>query len=199
VISLVFGEVAVKWQPETYLYQRGSTNLWCQAFANNGASRATVLGTTFMQMKEVVFDVDSKRFGVVAADCPEYRRAYPPVLAQQADFSDFDTVLNIFTGAHLRIVLFFAAVAAVVVFIPGVIFQASLFCQWFRRDRVQLSPRKTIRNAIQEARGSKKYAIVEVNSQYEDGHGGTFAQLATDSRDAFNPCLSVGESFPLSW
>jgi len=68
------GGVEIRWPPQAYLFRRSVANLWCPAFSDNTQTRQTVLGISFMMHKDIVFDIENARLGVVEATCPEYRR-----------------------------------------------------------------------------------------------------------------------------
>merc|ERR1712086_605902 len=57
VVSMRFNDVVLPWPPQAYLYQRGLTNKWCKSYAANGNVVSTVLGATWMQGKDVIFDL----------------------------------------------------------------------------------------------------------------------------------------------
>lgn len=93
ILLFTFGGVKVNWHPTAYLYQRSSTNKWCKAYASNGLVASTVLGATWMIGKEVIFDAQNKRLGIVEANCPEYKQGSGP-LAPLAKFLDTGAVVT---------------------------------------------------------------------------------------------------------
>jgi hypothetical protein len=78
-LLMQFGGGIVPWHPTAYLYQRGTTDIWCKAYANNGMTVQTVLGAAWMLQKEVIFDIQGKRVGLVEANCPSYRRSFDAI------------------------------------------------------------------------------------------------------------------------
>lgn len=79
------GGAVVEWGPRSYLYK--GHHGWCTAIDNN-RSKSSLLGMSFMKNKNVIFDRDRDRIGVVDADCPEYRsenRPPPPPMPDEVD------------------------------------------------------------------------------------------------------------------
>ena len=84
-ISLLFQNMSgdtstILWSPEAYMFQRHSAaNTWCYAFADNGMSQTTVLGTSFFIHKTLVFDTSQGKLGIAEAACPQnhYRDMQP--------------------------------------------------------------------------------------------------------------------------
>lgn len=65
------GGAAVDWSPRGYLQRQGTRGLWCQSFMSSPAEQ-TVLGISWMQHKDVIFDLTNKRLGIAPAKCPEH-------------------------------------------------------------------------------------------------------------------------------
>lgn len=63
---------SVAWPPTSYLHQRGEQGVWCQTFMKNNLNQ-TVFGISWMLHKDVIFDLQERRLGVVSANCPEHR------------------------------------------------------------------------------------------------------------------------------
>jgi len=77
-IGLHFEEgMRVDWQPTEYLQERDDSGIWCSTFLGNNVFQ-TVLGISFMLRRDVIFDLESERLGLVPADCPEHYQP-PPV------------------------------------------------------------------------------------------------------------------------
>lgn len=77
-IGLHFDEgVRVDWQPTEYMQERDDNGIWCTTFLGNNVFQ-TVLGISFVLRRDVIFDLDSGRLGLVPADCPEHYQP-PPV------------------------------------------------------------------------------------------------------------------------
>ncbi|CAK0866354.1 unnamed protein product [Prorocentrum cordatum] len=68
-------DTRVDWHPLEYLQKRDSSGIWCATFLPDDVFQ-TVLGTSFMLHRDVIFDLDGGRLGFAKADCPEHRR--PP-------------------------------------------------------------------------------------------------------------------------
>jgi len=72
-LTLVFENgIRVLWPPRAYMFERGEPTLWCHAFSNNGEGSGTVLGASFMLHKDVIFDLEQSKLGIVEAACPEH-------------------------------------------------------------------------------------------------------------------------------
>jgi len=69
-------DTRVDWHPLEYLQKRDSSGIWCATFLPDDVSQ-TVLGTSFMLRRDVIFDIDGGMMGFAGADCPEHRR--PPL------------------------------------------------------------------------------------------------------------------------
>mmetsp|Transcript_43064 Transcript_43064/g.96946 ORF Transcript_43064/g.96946 Transcript_43064/m.96946 type:complete len:575 (+) Transcript_43064:160-1884(+) len=72
--------VHIRWEPHEYLYLKKSLG-WCFGFENDGHVALTTLGASFMLNKEVIFDIQRSRIGIVPAKCPHYAltdRPAPP-------------------------------------------------------------------------------------------------------------------------
>lgn len=75
-LALAFRDNTVaQWPPRAYLFQRGEPSLWCHAFADSGPKPGTVLGVSWMLHKNVIFDLEQSRLGLVEAECPQYKKA----------------------------------------------------------------------------------------------------------------------------
>jgi len=72
-VDVVFNGVNTVWVPAGYLFRKGMTNQFCYAFENDGAGAGTTLGASWMQHKDIIFDLASNRVGIVPANCPQYR------------------------------------------------------------------------------------------------------------------------------
>jgi hypothetical protein len=70
-ISMSFeaNRITLFWEPDHYLYSPRD-GLLCYAFASSENSRETVLGASFLVMKNVVFDLSRGRLGIAHHDCP---------------------------------------------------------------------------------------------------------------------------------
>lgn len=73
-VTVSFGSVSTRWGPRGYLYRKGQTKKWCYAFENDGNGAGTVLGATWMQHHDVIFDLVNNNVGIADAACPEYRQ-----------------------------------------------------------------------------------------------------------------------------
>merc|ERR1712217_925283 len=73
--SAAGGELVIPWPPQAYLYARAEPGYYCRAFADNGATQSTVFGVSWLLHKDIVFDITKQLLGVVAATCPEHKRA----------------------------------------------------------------------------------------------------------------------------
>lgn len=71
-VEVVFGSVVVKWKPGEYLYRKGGSSSFCYGFQNDGARSSQTFGASWMLDKDIIFDLENKRFGIAAAVCPEY-------------------------------------------------------------------------------------------------------------------------------
>lgn len=65
------------------MYRKEGNSQWCLAFMDDGEGAGTVLGAAWMLHHEVIFDIAEKRVGIVAAECPEFRKR-PSVEGQTA-------------------------------------------------------------------------------------------------------------------
>merc|ERR1719330_2033237 len=65
--------VKMKWPPKAYLYRKGSSTRWCYSFEDDGPGANTVLGASWMQHHELIFDLRSNKVGIAEATCPEYK------------------------------------------------------------------------------------------------------------------------------
>jgi len=72
-ITVSFGGVATSWGANSYMYRKGQTKRWCYAFQDDGAGADTVLGASWMRHKDVIFDIDQYRVGIVPASCPSFQ------------------------------------------------------------------------------------------------------------------------------
>lgn len=165
VLTIIFSSsVSVEWTPEAYLFQRGDPKLWCHSFAENGAETNTVLGVSFMLYKDVIFDLQSFRLGVVSAACPEHHtdtdrgNADPGGLAALARVSA-DSQQGRLLVALLVMVTISSSVIAVGLLV-------SLFfgsCRQTEDDKDELAPSYTSRfSRSQDARTSSRCSSVMV-------------------------------------
>lgn len=73
-VQVIFGSVNTMWEPREYLYRKGvDSKEWCYAFMDDGPNAPTVLGSSWMLYKEVIFDLKHHRLGIVKANCPQYK------------------------------------------------------------------------------------------------------------------------------
>jgi len=89
-------DVVVDWNPREYMYALGRSNRYCYGFKNDGNTRTTTLGATFMLYKEVIFDLDAKKIGFLPEECPEHK-ARPKV----SSLEPIDTVVPTSTPASV--------------------------------------------------------------------------------------------------
>jgi len=70
----------IVWKAPSYMYRKTmSSPTWCFGFDDNGNARETVLGTTWMINRNVIFDLAGRRLGVADARCPSFsQRPSPP-------------------------------------------------------------------------------------------------------------------------
>lgn len=73
-VEVQFGKVRTVWEPRAYLYRKGSGQSFCYSFEDDGPGASTVLGSSWMLYKELVFDLRTSKVGIVEANCPEYRK-----------------------------------------------------------------------------------------------------------------------------
>jgi len=73
VVNVYFSSANTTWEARAYLYLVHSSSLWCYSFKNDGANAGTVLGASWMQHKEVIFDLLNAKVGIAPANCPEFR------------------------------------------------------------------------------------------------------------------------------
>eukprot|EP00931_Biecheleriopsis_adriatica_P055316 TRINITY_DN32673_c0_g1_i1.p1 TRINITY_DN32673_c0_g1~~TRINITY_DN32673_c0_g1_i1.p1 ORF type:complete len:545 (+),score=94.75 TRINITY_DN32673_c0_g1_i1:29-1636(+) len=86
-VSFEKAEGSFKWEPNAYLYRKGTSSRWCYSFENDGTNAATTLGASWMLHKNMVFDLEAERLGFVEATCPESKAR--PSLPTQAERSAF--------------------------------------------------------------------------------------------------------------
>eukprot|EP00927_Polykrikos_kofoidii_P021658 TRINITY_DN2042_c0_g1_i6.p1 TRINITY_DN2042_c0_g1~~TRINITY_DN2042_c0_g1_i6.p1 ORF type:complete len:519 (+),score=31.80 TRINITY_DN2042_c0_g1_i6:168-1724(+) len=72
-VTVYFNSVSTTWRAKGYLYRQSTGNSWCYAFQDDGPGAGTVLGASWMQHKEIIFDLKSNRIGIVPAKCPEHK------------------------------------------------------------------------------------------------------------------------------
>lgn len=72
VLDLTISDKLSKWYPRSYLYRRGTGNVYCITFDDNGSHGGTVLGASWMIDHSVIFDLDNRKIGVMDARCPIY-------------------------------------------------------------------------------------------------------------------------------
>lgn len=73
-VEVYFGKVKTFWEPRSYLYRKGTSKQYCYSFEDDGPNAGTVLGASWMLYHEVIFDLNTRRLGIVPANCPEFRR-----------------------------------------------------------------------------------------------------------------------------
>lgn len=89
VVAMRFNGALVYWPASSYLFQRGDTQVWCRAYGESGFARSTLLGSTWMIGKEIIFDIQTRVLGLsrpiaqlIAARLPNLSAS--TVLARQA-------------------------------------------------------------------------------------------------------------------
>jgi len=73
VVDVFFGNAKTTWDARGYMYRKRTSIQWCYAFENDGPNAGTTLGASWMQHKEVIFDLRQNRVGIAPANCPEFK------------------------------------------------------------------------------------------------------------------------------
>lgn len=74
-ISMTFpGGILLKWPPSVYMYP-SEEGIWCEGWIgwNNTVNNPTILGNSWMINRDIIFDLNDRRVGIVDATCPVHR------------------------------------------------------------------------------------------------------------------------------
>lgn len=144
------GGAQFDWLPSGgYLQERGEQGVWCQTFMENSLYQ-TVLGISWMLHKDVVFDLENGRLGVVRADCPEHHKE-ADYLRKDELVADALVALRL-PARHGQLAQ--GQLAQPLFLALGLSFLAAAVVTWTAMGRLQLRPRKSIRLHHAEIEGA---------------------------------------------
>lgn len=88
VVDMTIGGKPFKWYPRSYLFRKGTTNVWCLCFDDNGSHGGSVLGASWMIDRDVVFDLATYQVGIADAHCPQFSANHRPPGPKEGDLAN---------------------------------------------------------------------------------------------------------------